>query len=822
MHGANLNICLIYLDDIIVFSKTVPEHLTRLRILFDKLRCANLKLKPSKCNILRDKITFLGHVVSKVGIETDPEKTRSVDEWPRPRSVHDVRSFLGLCSYYRKFVQNFAIIAKPLHALTGKYIKFEWSMECEKAFVGLKKALTSALILAMPLDDAPYILDTDASNIALGAVLSQVQEGQERVIAYASRLLSKQEANYCTTRKEMLALVYYTQSFRQYLLGKPFIIRTDHAALQWLSKTPRPIGQQARWLEILQEFDYTIMHRPGRVHNNADALSRRVTCNQCKREDLGCQGKTFSEHERGGSAEIDDNETVGKYVYSVSIDKNKMNNSNVESDEHQKVSKVQTITFDEPELGSQWDILEMSKATSDDRELGIVKELLLKKEEREISPNEIFPCSRTVKLYWTQKDRLILKEGVIYRKWESEKDDLIHWQVIPPHSYRNEIISLAHEGPLNGHIGILKTQIKIQKFAYWVGWKNDVEKFILTCENCARYFRGKPVRRAPLQIALVGESFERVALDITGPHPRSRKGNVWILTILDIFSKWALAFPIRHHDAITVSKILIEKVFTTYGTPRQLLSDRGKEFESHLMMELCKQFEIEKLRTVSYKPSTNGAIERFHRTLNQLIGKVVREDQRDWDECLPYVMAAYRATKHDSTGFSPNYLMFGREVNSPISLVLGKPADEKPEKSYLDVVSQRVQKFERAYETTRRSLNRTAERNKINYDLKVRKIHYEIGTWVWYYNPRRYCKRSPKWQKLYTGPFMIIQNVGEVNVKLQKSPRSKSFITHIDKIKSCLNCVQSSWLKQNDESEQIRNKNIPHEVVGERIIKLSP
>ena len=139
MHGANLNICLIYLDDIIVFSKTVPEHLTRLRILFDKLRCANLKLKPSKCNILRDKITFLGHVVSKVGIETDPEKTRSVDEWPRPRSVHDVRSFLGLCSYYRKFVQNFAIIAKPLHALTGKYIKFEWSMECEKAFVGLKK-----------------------------------------------------------------------------------------------------------------------------------------------------------------------------------------------------------------------------------------------------------------------------------------------------------------------------------------------------------------------------------------------------------------------------------------------------------------------------------------------------------------------------------------------------------------------------------------------------------------------------------------------------------------------------------------------------------
>ena len=181
-----------------------------------------MKLKPSKCKLLREEVSFLGHVVSKNGIATDPEKIRQILEWPVPQNLKEVRGFLGLTGYYRRFAEGFAAVATPLHALTGKNVPFQWSNECQMAFDELKRRLTSAPILAMPQDDGMYILDTDASAEAIGGVLHQIQEGKERVIAYQSRTLSAQEKNYCTTRQELLAIIYYLKYFRQYLLGRHF------------------------------------------------------------------------------------------------------------------------------------------------------------------------------------------------------------------------------------------------------------------------------------------------------------------------------------------------------------------------------------------------------------------------------------------------------------------------------------------------------------------------------------------------------------------------------------------------------------------------
>jgi len=274
LNGLNFNMCLVYLDDIIVYSATVEEHLVRLRKLFDRLRIADLKLKPSKCSLLRAEVNFLGHVVSGVGVATDSSKIELVRDWPKPCDVKEVRSFLGLASYYRRFVPTFAEIAAPLHALTAKNKQFDWTSNCDRAFMRLKSALISSPILAIP-NDADPLLDTDACDVSIGAVLSQVQNGVERVIAYVSRSLSKPERNYCVTRKELLAIVCYTKTFRQYLLWKKFVIRTDHSALQRLRTTPEPIGQQARWCEILEEFDFQIVHKLGRLHGNADAMSRR-------------------------------------------------------------------------------------------------------------------------------------------------------------------------------------------------------------------------------------------------------------------------------------------------------------------------------------------------------------------------------------------------------------------------------------------------------------------------------------------------------------------------------------------------------------------
>jgi len=270
-----------------VFSSTIEDHLDRLVVVLNRLRLAGLKLKPEKCAFFQKSVLFLGHVISEKGISTDPEKTRVISEWPSPTCLKVVRSFLSLASYYRKFVDGFAGIAAPLHALTKKGQTFRWTGECEDAFVTLKAALTSPPILAMPTDDGRFFLDTDASDKAIAAVLSQVQNGVERVVAYASRSLDRRECNYCVTRNELLAVVHFMRYFKQYLLGRKFTVRTDHAALTWLRRTPDPIGQQARWLEQMEEYDFEIEHRPGTKHGNADALTRA----RCNRQDCACNGQ---------------------------------------------------------------------------------------------------------------------------------------------------------------------------------------------------------------------------------------------------------------------------------------------------------------------------------------------------------------------------------------------------------------------------------------------------------------------------------------------------------------------------------------------------
>ena len=579
MAGLNFDICLIYLDDIILFSKTVDEHLTRLKSLLGRLIAANLKLKPSKCKLLQREVSFLGHIVSDKGVGTDPEKLCMVRDWPVPTNVSEVRSFLGLASYYRKFVLGFASIAAPLHALTSKLSKFAWTAECQVAFDNLKHKLISSPILAMPIDDAPYILDTDASHDSIGAILSQIQDGEERVIAYASRTLNKPEKNYCVTRKELLAIVFYMKSFRQYLLGRKFQVRTDHAALQFLMRTPTPLGQKARWLDALGEFDFSVIHRPGRVHQNADALSRRP-CPQCGE----------------GTEEAELN------LCAVQLG-------------------VQCDDAEHP-----WSIAALAAATSADVDLSVVKSWFETGTEK--PPwTQVVSLSAEVKTYWFQWDRLKLEQGVLYRKWYSTDGLFERWQLILPSGLRQQCLELAHTGRTGGHMGSDRTAKQVQQRAFWTSWSKDTRQFVRACPDCACYLRSKAPRQGFMQAAPVGEPWERISIDICGEFPTSRSGNRYILTVLDLFSRWAESFPIRNHEASTVARVLSEQVFSRFGIPKQILSDRGAEFESTLMRELCQALGIDKLRTTSYKPSTNGAVERFHRTLNAMLAKTVEPNQ---------------------------------------------------------------------------------------------------------------------------------------------------------------------------------------------------
>ncbi|GFQ68546.1 retrovirus-related Pol polyprotein from transposon 297 [Trichonephila clavata] len=281
LNGLTPEACLVYLDDIIIVGKSFEEHLSNLRRVFEKLKEAKLKLNPSKCNLFRHEVNYLGHIISADGVRTDPQKVSAVKDWRRPKNVHELRSFLGLCTYYRRFVKGFSSIARPLHRLTENKQKFLWTDECEEAFNSLKAALTSSPILVYPDPEKQFILDTDASHESVGAVLSQEINGQEHVIAYWSKCLSKPERNYCVTRKELLAIVKAVENFHSYLYGRKFLLRTDHASLTWLLNFKNTEGQIARWIQKLEEYDFEIKHRKGSLHGNADALSRRPCSNAC-------------------------------------------------------------------------------------------------------------------------------------------------------------------------------------------------------------------------------------------------------------------------------------------------------------------------------------------------------------------------------------------------------------------------------------------------------------------------------------------------------------------------------------------------------------
>ena len=278
--GLPLSTTLVYLDDILVPGQSFSHQLTNLRKVFERLRAAKLKLSPKKCLLFRREVKCLGHVVIKNGISPDPDEVNAVMSWPIPTSATEVKSFLGLCSYYRRFIPHFSNIAHPLHQCATT-VPFCWSTESDNAFYQLKSSLTQVPFLTYPDPGAMFILDTDASGTGIGAVLSQVSfpehcsnPEQERVVAYYSCTLSQPERRYCVTHKERLAVVKAIKHFHVYLYGRKFLLRTDHSALQWLLSFCHPEGQVARWLERLQQYEFTVEHRAGTKHGNADALSR--------------------------------------------------------------------------------------------------------------------------------------------------------------------------------------------------------------------------------------------------------------------------------------------------------------------------------------------------------------------------------------------------------------------------------------------------------------------------------------------------------------------------------------------------------------------
>ena len=624
LRGLHWSTCLVYLDDIIVFNQTVEEHLQRLEEVLARLQQAGLKIKPSKCHILCKSVKYLGYIVSEKGVEVDPGKTSCVCTWATPLNHESLRHFLGFASYYRKFIPNFAQIAAPLHTLTEKSREWLWTKQCEDAFIAFKTHLTSPPILSYPDFQAEFTVDTDASQDGVGAVLSQ--QNDRCVIAYASRVLTKPERQYCTTRREMLALVWAVQHFKPYLWGRPFVVRTDHSALQWLRNFKDPQGQVARWLEILSEYDFKVQHRPGVKHGNADPLPR-LPCKQCGLSELPGMGD---------------------------------------------VGLVNLVTWF-PALSSS----EQRQLQQSDKEL---KQVLAWMEKDQCPA--LFPKNSGywVQTLWSQRDHLVVKDGVLFREWEDVpgKGRNKCLQFVIPQDMVRSILQQFHDAPSGSHLSVAKTLNKISSRFYWPGQRRDVVNWCKSCELCAAHKSPPRKRKAKLQTELSSHPFQRVAMDILGPLPQSVRGSKYILVIGDYFTKWIEAVAIPNMEAVTVAEAFVFQFVSRVGVPDFLHTDQGRNFESALLKAVCTLLGVSKTRTSPYHPQSGGLIERFNRTLLSLLSMATKQDEHNWDLHLPLVMLAYRTSVQESAGCTPFELVFGRDARLPADVMYGLPPQTSP------------------------------------------------------------------------------------------------------------------------------------------------
>jgi len=397
----------------------------------------------------------------------------------------------------------------------------------------------------------------------------------------------------------------------------------------------------------------------------------------------------------------------------------------------------------------------------------------------------------------------VVKDGIVYRrkvKFKSgdaksrKQDDSCDqfMQILLPRCEVNKAIELCHAGSVGGHFGIQKTIAQVERRFFWPRWRDDVKRYCRSCDQCVHYHHGKLPKHGPLRPVLAGAPYERWYIDLTGPHPKSDRGNIWILTCMDAFTKWAEAFPLRSKEAEPIARILVEQLFTRFGPPLSLLSDMGREVDGRIMREVCQLFGVEKLRTTAYKPSTNQ-VECFHRTMNSILAKTVSEHQRDWDTRLPYAMAAYRATQHDATGYSPNMLVLGRETRAPPDLVYGAPGEDTSDVTYDKFVAEMRDKAVEAFHDVRVSLQKSASRNKKYYDLGLKQQQFATGDWVLYFNPCKLRGKQMKWVRKFEGPFLVVSKPTSLTAKIQRSPKTQIRVAHNDKLKHFTGTPPKAW-----------------------------
>ena len=785
LQGMQWTKVLAFLDDICVLGSSTDDHLNNLNEVLSRFKQHGLKLKAEKCHLFKSEIEFLGRKVSRAGVSLTDHSIKTIERWIEPKNVKELQRFLGFANYHRNFIENFSGISEPLFRLLQKKVSFKWGEDQQKSFDLLKTKLSSPPVLSIPTKNGMFILDTDASDHAIGAELLQVQDGVERVIAYGSFSLQPCQRRYCTTRKELLAIVRFTNHFKHYLLGREFIVRTDHSSLIWLTKFKQPQGQLARWIEELSRFSMRITHRAGKIHTNADALSRLCSPDTCPKltdiglSDLPCKGCNYCTKAQLKWQHFDQN--IDDTIELSQTDQVQPRSGiNVILENPPRVRNIQI-----PNDNSPWDEQNIKSSQAKDADLTILRNWLTTQQSP--SDEELLLANKKQKFYFINKNLFFLSGDIIYKKGVDQD------QLVVPKELINEALQVCHDNPCAAHPGIARTKSRLQQQFFWYGMGGDAKTYVLGCQTCNSNKSANRKNRFPLQINHAGIPMEKVHMDFIGPLPKSKMGNEHILVIIDQFTKWVECIPLPNQEAEITARAAINEFFCRFGCPLQLVTDQGRNFESSLFKEICKILQIHKSRTTAYRPSANGQVERVNRTLMASIRCYIHKNPECWDEKLPLITSALRSSVNRNTGFTPNKLMLGREINIPVNLILPQP-DGKLMGTF-EYVKELQESLHSAHEIARTTLKGQLKKAKLDYDIRANRASFNVGDVVYYLDKARKDKLHPVW----IGPCLIITALAPSVYRIMIDNRREKITNH-DLLKICSDRKLPAWIlrqKQN-------------------------
>lgn len=794
---------LCYLDDLLVFGPSEQVALERLEMVFSRLRFHNLKLAPKKCWLLRKSVKFLGHIIDKSGVSTDPAKVESVSSMStadlmEPDGVTPsqsrIRSFLGMVNYYQHFIPNYSSTARPLFDLLSgakqkrrtkllskrklqlrKLIPSDWTKEHESAFENLKAALVGSVVLAHPDFDRPFVLSTDASLDGLGAVLSQVQVGDSvaRPVAFASKSLTRAQKKYPAHRLEFLALKWSVcDKFCHWLKGHTFTVWTDNNPLTHVLTKPRLDACEQRWVARLASYTFDIKYIAGSKNVVADALSRKpfikstvgkrllqTPYDQLLHEALPVSSGSVQNAFRESNAK--DNHTTLSPV---------PENSKCQSFARDDVSAIL-------ETHSAWESAARIRAMStlkhlpqlippsdsdqpvfSDNELRerqrndpVLSRVMFyvdrgRRPSRREKPNEPAPVMRYLK-HW---EKFTTSGGILYRL---SKDQITHkkrHQFVVPDSLKTDVLKGVHD--CAGHQGQFRSLAIARQRFFWPHIDRDVKEYVRQCPRCVIGKSPDPEGRAPLESIKTSAPLEIVCIDFWTAED-SNNESVNVLVVTDHFTRLAQAFPCRDQSAKQVARQLWDKYFCIYGFPERIHSDQGPSFESQLISELLKVAGVRKSHTTPYHPMGNGSVERFNRTLGNMIRALPPDTKQNWPKQLQTLTFMYNCTVHETTGYAPFYLMYGRVPRLPVD-VLFKNILKDPEISgYDNYVLSLTKDLQEAMAIAQGHADKEQDRQAGLYNRRTKGKSICVGDRVLVSNKRERGKRktADRWEStVYT------------------------------------------------------------------------